>query len=323
MLIGVGSFATRIVSHAADPVYPVHIGLLRLGDRASSANYLDAFRQGLRDLGYIEGKNLVLELRYADGDAERLPGLAVELVSLKVSIVVVSDTPSALAAQRATTTIPIVLATAADPVGSGLVPGLAHPGGNITGLSNITGDISSKHVELLAGVTPQLSLLALLANPANPSHRSISKSVEVACVQAGIKSLVLEADTPQRIDRAFYEMNERRVGGVIVAIDPFFAQRLSQIAELAFKYRLPSISGNPAWATQGEGALLMSYGQDIGENWRRAATYCDKILRGARPGDLPVEQSTSLIFVVNRRTAKRLGIVIPQSILMRADMVIE
>jgi putative ABC transport system substrate-binding protein len=239
--------------------------LLRFGDRASAADYFDAFNRGLRDLGYVEGKNLALELRYADGEADRLRGFAAELVKLKVNIIVTTDTPATLAAQRATSTIPIVFATAVDPVGSGLVTSLAHPGGNVTGLSNITNDISPKHVELLAAVVPRLSALALLANPANPSHQSISKSVEAACEQAGVKRLVLEADTPERIDRAFAEMNKRGVGAVIVALDPFFAQRIRQIAELALKYRLPSVSANPVWAEQSDPALLMGYGQDIAD----------------------------------------------------------
>jgi putative tryptophan/tyrosine transport system substrate-binding protein len=323
ILLGVGSFTAPIIARAIDPTYPVHIGLLRFGDRASAADYLDALKRGLRDLGYIEGKNLALELRYADGEVERLRGFAAELVKLKVSIIVTTDTPATLAAQRATTTIPIVFATAVDPVGSGLVRSLAHPGGNVTGLSNITNDITPKHVELLAAVVPRISALALLANPANPSHQSISKSVAGACEQAGVKGIVLEADAPEKIDRAFAEMNKRGVGAIIVALDPFFGQRIRQIAELALKYRLPSVSANPVWASQSEVALLMGYGQNIADNWRRAATYCDKILRGAKPGNLPVEQSTSLVFVINQQTAKTLGIVIPQAILMRADKLIE
>lgn len=310
--LGVSGVARGLVDH-------VRIGLLRFGDRASGEPYLAAFRQGLRDLGYVEGRNLTLDLRFADGKAELLPSLAGKLVKLGVDIIVTTDTPTALAAQKATRSIPIVLATAADPVGNGLVASLAHPGGNITGLSNIASDVSSKNVELLAAVVQPLSVLAILVNPENPSHSSIIRSVQAACAQRAISNLVVEADTPEKIANAFEAMKKAAAGGVLVAIDPFFSQQLNQIVGLALKYKLPSVGSPPVYAEKG---LLMSYGQDIAENWRRAATYCDKILRGAKPGDLPVEQSTILKFVVNLKTARTLGLTVPQALLVRADEII-
>lgn len=310
--LGASGLARGVVGH-------VRIGLLRFGDRASGERYLAAFKQGLRDLGYVEGRNLTLDLRFADGKADLLPGLAGELVKLGVDIIVTTDTPTALAAQRATHSIPIVLATAADPVGNGLVASLAHPGGNITGLSNISSDVSSKNVEFLAAVVQPLSVLAILVNPENPSHSSIIKSVQAACAQRAISNVVVEADTPEKIGNAFEAMKKAAAGGVLVAIDPFFSQRISQIVGLALRYRLPSIASNPVYAEDG---LLMCYGQDIADNYRRAATYCDKILRGAKPGDLPVEQSTILKFVVNLKTAQTLGLTVPQALLVRADEII-
>jgi putative tryptophan/tyrosine transport system substrate-binding protein len=252
----------------------VRIGVLRFGNEASGKLFLEAFKLGLRDLGYIDGKNFALDARYADGRVDRLPALAAELVKLRVSILLVTDTPSGLAARTATTTIPIVFATATDPVASGLVASLSRPGGNATGLSNLTSDISSKHLELLATMTGQLSLVAVLANPANPSNRSIWNDVQYASGQTGIKAVLFEADSPEKIESAFAAMVNSHSDGVIVALDPFFAQQQSQIASLALKSRLPSIA---ATANYVEAGLLMSYGQDLAENYRRAATYCDRI----------------------------------------------
>jgi len=311
-----------LVSRVAQPADPIQIGLLRLGNAASSERYLEAFRQGLREHGYVEGKNLALRLRYADGSVERLAALAAELVKLDVRIIVTTDTPATIAARQATTTIPIVFTTSADPVGIGLVASLAHPGGNITGLSNLAADVSSKHVELLAAVVPRLSLIAVFTNPANPAHRLILSSVQAACDRAGIKSLPFGASTPEKIDDAFAAMAKNHVGAVIIGLDPFFSQQRRQIAELLIKYRLPSIASNADYVDS-EPPMLMSYGQDVADHWRRAATYCDKILKGARPGDLPVEQSDTLRLVINVRAAKDLGITVPYSILLRTDRVIE
>jgi len=300
----------------------VRLGLLRLADRRSAERYLDALKEGLREYGYVEGKTLALEARYADGKVERLAPLAAELVRLRVPIIITTDTPATLAARQATATIAIVFTTAADPVGSGLVSSLAHPGGNTTGLSNIAGDLGSKHVELLAAVVPGLSQVAVLINPANPAHRSILNGARAACDHAGIISLPFEADTPSKIDGAFTSMVRNRAQAVIVALDSFFSQQRRQIAELALKYKIPTIAANADYV-EAEPPMLMSYGQDIADHWRRAAAYCDKILKGAKPGDLPVEQSETLSLVISLPAARALGVTVPYSILVRADRVIK
>ena len=298
----------------------VVVGVLRYGDRPGSQVYIDAFKQGLQELGYIEGRNLALELRFAEGKAERLPALAEELVQLKVDVILTGDTPSARAAQRATRVIPVVMGTATDPVGSGLVASLAHPGGNITGFSNMSSEISPMRLEMLIAVVPKLSRVAVLLNPSNPATRLELKSLEEANKSTGLKLLVLEAETPEQIERAFAAMVKQRAQGVVMTNDVLFGQQRHQIAELALKHRIPAVGFTQASADAG---LLMSYGQNIGENFWRAAAYVDRIIRGAKPADLPVEQPTKIELVINMKTAKALGIKIQQSILVRADRVIE
>ena len=294
--------------------------MLRFGDRSSTQAYTAAFKQGLRELGYIEGKNLTLHLRYADGKAQLLAGLAEDLVRLNVDVIVSSDTPSTLAAQRATRVIPIVIGTSTDPVGSGLVASLAHPGGNTTGLSNMASDISPKRLEMLIALIPRLSRVAVLLNPKNPATRLELNSLEKANQRVGLKLLALEVETPDQIERAFAVIAKQRTEGVVIPNDPLFTQQWNQLAELALKHRVPSLCSNRLGADAG---LLMSYGQDLVENYRRAATYVDKIIKGAKPADLPVEQPTKIELVINMKTAKALGITIPESIRVRADRVIE
>jgi putative ABC transport system substrate-binding protein len=299
---------------------PARVGLLRFSDLESSKHYLQSFRQGLRELGYLEGNNLVLELRFADGKAERLPALAAELVKLNVDVIVATDTPATRAAQQATKTTPIVMANVIDPVASGFVAHLSRPGGNITGLANSTSDASPKNIELLVAMVPGLSRIAVLLNPANSGHPGFLKSIQDASARSGIKILPLQADTPQKIESAFIAMTQDRAGALVVATDAYFTQQRRQIAELALKHRLPAISGIRENA---EAGILMSYGQDPADLWRRSTMYVDKILKGAKPGDLPVEQPTKFSLVINRKTAKALGITLPQELLLRADKVIE
>jgi putative ABC transport system substrate-binding protein len=318
--LGANALAAPLLIFAQQEKQSVVVGVLRYGDRPGGQVYIDAFKQGLQELGYIEGRNLALELRFAEGKAERLPALAEELVQLKVDVILTGDTPSARAAQRATSVIPIVMGTATDPVGNGLVASLAHPGGNITGLSNMSGDISPKRLEMLIAVVPKLSRVAVLLNPSNPATRTELKSLEAASQRAKLKLLALEAETPEQIERAFAAMVKQRAQGVVMTNDPVFGQQRHQIAELALKHRIPCLGALPASADAG---LLLSYGQNIVENHRRAATYVDRIIRGAKPADLPVEQPTKIELVINMKTAKALGIRIPNSILVRADKVIE
>ena len=294
------------------------IGFLVAG--SSSTQFYEGFRQGMRELGYVEGRNCVLERRFADGKYERLPGLAVELVRLKVDVIVAGAPPSVQAVHQATTKIPIVLVAVPDPVGEGFVKSLSRPGGTITGLSTIVTEVSIKHLELLRVAVPKLSRVAVLINPLNPSDSLILEQIHGAAYTTGVKVFPAEASTASQIEAGFGAMTRARTGALIVAADDFFDVQRNQIATLAVKNRLPTISSNRELTEAGG---LMSYGQDLAEHYRRAATYVDKILKGAKPGDLPVEQPTLLELVINRKTAKALGLALPKELLLRANKVIE
>ncbi len=321
LALGAGALTMPLASFAQQLKKSVVIGVLRYGDRPSSEAYVAEFKQGLREVGYIEGKNLTLHLRFADGKSERLAVLADELVQLKPDVILAMDTPSTRAAQRATSVTPIVIGTSTDPVASRLVSSLAHPGGNTTGLSNMSSDLSPKRLEMLLAAVPKLSRVAVLLNPSNPATRAELKSIEVANKAVGLKLLAIEVETPEQIERAFAAMVKQRVEGVLVTNDALLiSQQGKQIAGLALKNRIATLGVNSVTT---EAGMLMSYGPNGAERYHRAATYVDKILKGAKPGDLPVEQPTKFELVVNMKTAKALGIKIPQSILVRADKVIE
>lgn len=296
------------------------VGFLALGTASGSARVKNAFLQGMRDLGYIEGQNLLVEWRFADGEFERLPPMAADLVRLKVDVIVAQASPAISAAQKATTTIPIVMATTGDPVGSGFVKSLARPGGNITGLSNMGGDTGPKLLDLIRSVVPTLSRVGVLVSPTSTTYRVILERIQSAADKVGVKTLVIEASSPQEIDDAFSAMAREKVDAVIVGPAPFLTRQQRQIADLALRYRMPSVCGNRSIV---EAGALISYAQNFAEGYLRSASYVDKILKGAKPGDLPVEQPTQLELVVNLKTAKALGISIPQSILLRADEVID
>lgn len=284
------------------------------------ADYLGAFPRGMRELGYIEGENLVIEWRFADGKFERLPGLAAELVRLNVDVIVTNGTPATKAAKEATATIPIVMGNVNDPLKVGFVKSLAHPGANITGLSVFPEDVTPKHLEMLLSMIPGLSRVAYLMNPFNSFHVENLSAVQATASKAGVKILPVSARTVEEIDNAFSMMAKERAAAVILGADALFTQEVRKTAELAAKYRLPAISGLREYVEAGG---LVSYGVSRAYNFRRAANYVDKILKGAKPADLPVEQPTTLEMVVNLRTAKALGLSIPQSVLLRADSVIE
>jgi len=306
------------LSFAQRPPKVWHIGYLLPRPRS---DYDRAFLQGMGELGYVEGKNLVIEWRFADGEYERLPTLAAELVRLKVDVIVAPTSPAIRAAQKATTTIPIVFPSTGDPVGSGFVASLARPGGNITGLSNANLDISPKLLEFLLTVAPRLSRVALLGNPDSSSHSAILKSVQAAALQqGGVRVFSVEVRTREEIERGFVLMTQQRADGVIIAPDALFTGQVRQIASLAAKHRLPSIT---QLRLHVEAGGLMSYGQHFRESYRRAATYVDKILKGAKPADLPVEEPTKFELVINRTTAQALGLTIPPSLLQRADQIID
>jgi len=320
--LGASVVLLPLLSLAQQPAKVWRVGFLSQRARPDSleSGVFGAFRRGMRDLGYVEGKNLEIEWRFADSRFQQLPDLAAELVRLRVDVIVSVGNPSTSAAQQATATIPIVMGTAPDPVGSGFVASLARPGGNITGLSNLATDIGPKHLEMLLGLVPKLSRVVILMNPANQSHVVTVKNVQAAAQRTNVKILAFEARTVPEIEKAFSAMVREKAGAVIVARDGLFTQQDRQIAELAAKHGLPTISGHREFVEAGG---LISYGQNNAEHYRRAAMFVDKIFKGAKPGDLPVEQSTKFELFINRNTAKALGLTIPQSMLISADKVIE
>ena len=302
------------------PAKIARIGFLGAASGPGYAGMMEALRGGLRDLGYVEGKNIAIEYRWAEGNYERLPGLAAELVQLKMDVIVAAPTPAIQAAQQATATIPIVMAQAGDPVGAGFVASLSRPGGNITGLSNIAIELLGKNLELLHVAVPRLSRVAVLVNPGHPNHPNMLNSIQAAAKRIGVNVSPAQASTASQIEAAFAVITRGRAGALIVLPDGFFITQARRIAELAAKNRLPTMVSNRESVEAGG---LMSYRQNDAEHFRRAATYVDKILKGAKPGDLPVEQPTKFDLVVNMKTAKALGIKVPQSILLQATKVIE
>jgi putative ABC transport system substrate-binding protein len=315
--------AVPLASLAQQETKVRRIGFLAARSRSTPSNpdvYYDAFTQGMRELGYLDGKNLVVEWRFADGKSERLAGLAAELVRMKVEVIATHGTPATQAAQRATSTVPIVFAAASEPIGSGFAASLARPGGNITGLSLTTVDVSPKHLELLKMMIPRLSRIAFLMNPDTSSHPAILKSVQAAAQTIGVRVLPLQARNPGEFERGFDVMKRERIEAVILAPDTFYIGQRRQYAELALKNRMPTMF---SFREQVEAGGLMSYGQNLADHYRRAATYVDKILKGARPGELPIEQPTRLYLAINRKAAKALGLTISQELLLRADEVIE
>jgi putative ABC transport system substrate-binding protein len=298
------------------------IGYLTV-DLAANPDLHEAFRQELRDLGYVEARNLVIEYRDGKGKFERLPALAAELVALKVDVIVAAGTPHALAAQQATRTIPIVLTGAGDPVASGLVSSLARPGGNVTGLSMLTPELVGKRLELLKQAVPGVSRVAVLWQPGDYGERTekdILKEAEVTARALGVRLQVVEARGPQDFDRAFSDMTRARAGALIVLGSSMFFTERRRLVDLTAKHRLPGVYSARDSVDVGG---LMSYGANLADMFRRAATYVDKILKGAKPGDLPVEQPTNFELVINLKTAKALGLTIPQTLRQRADEVIQ
>ena len=292
-----------------------------LGTSPSSANTarIEAFRQGLRDLGYIEGQNLIIEYRYAEGKADRFPDLAAELVHLKVDVIFAGSTSSVQAAKKATTTVPIVSVTA-DPVALGLVASLARPGGNVTGLTNFTSELAGKRLELLKETIPRVSRVAVLFYPDAPSAALRMRETEAAAPSLGIKLQPVEVREPNDFEHAFSALKKERADALFPLRSPFITNQVKRIVELAAKNRVPGMYDEREFAEAGG---LMSYGTSITDLYRRAATYVDKILKGTKPADLPVEQPMKFEFVINLKTAKQIGVTIPQSVLFRADKVIK
>jgi putative ABC transport system substrate-binding protein len=293
------------------------------GNRAASPNLPEAFRQGLRDLGYVEGRNVVIEYRDAEGKYDRLPALAAELVTLKVDVILVGATPPALAAKQATKTIPIVFIGTADPVGSGLVTSLARPGGNVTGLSNLAQELVGKRLEQLTQAVPGVSRVAVLWHPGTLGDRTekeMLKAADVAARALGVRLQFVEARGPADFDKAFSDMTRAHAGALTVLPSGMFSSERRRLVDLAAKTQLTAVFPFRDFVDAGG---LMSYGPNLQDLSRRAATYVDKILKGAKPADLPIEQPTKFELVINLKTARALGLTMPPSVLRRADEVIQ
>jgi putative ABC transport system substrate-binding protein len=319
--LGVGAMGISLRPYAQQPASGMRrIGFLGPTSATAYAAEVAGWRTGLLELGYIEGKNLHVEFRWAESNYAQLPTLAAELVALKVELIVTPTTPVSRAAQQATTTIPIVMINVGDPVAAGLVKSLARPDGNITGLSNLVADMNSKRLEMLHSMATKQARVGYLINPDNSQSVLGYKDTQAVGQKRGITVLLAEARTPQEIDKAFASFRQQNVAALFVALDAIFQQQRIRIAELAAKYRLPSISADSMYAEAGG---LITYGTNQADLFRRAATYVDRILKGAKPADLPVEQPTKFELIINGKTAKALGLKIPQSLLISADKVIE
>jgi putative ABC transport system substrate-binding protein len=320
ILVAAMLFALYIPAHAQQPKKVPRIGVLWPFLPVVGLPLAEAFRQGLRNLGYVEGGNIAIEYRNSEGTDSRLPDLAGELLRLQVDVIFAPTTTAALAAKNATSEIPIITATAADPVGSGLVRSLARPGGNVTGLSLLASlEISGKQLELLKEVLPKLTRLAVLADPSSPPTAGLLKEAEQAARSLGVQLRVVEARDPNGLENAFSTIKRERAGALLVIAAPFIGSN-PRIVSFATSSRLPAMY---PYTEAVDAGGLMSYGPNRPDLFRRAATYVDKILKGTKPADLPVEQPTKFEFIINLRTAKQIGLTIPQSVLYRADRVIK
>jgi putative tryptophan/tyrosine transport system substrate-binding protein len=299
----------------------IRIGIASSGSAASHKGRMDAFRDGLRELGYVEGKDVLFEYRHSEGRLDRYSDLAAELVGLNPDFIVVGSTGFVAAVSKVTGTIPIVVGNAGDLVGTRLVANLARPGGNITGSTDMSADLAAKRFELLREAVPKALRIAALWYPAQGASDELEmKLIEMAAHRSGVQFQPVAVRNPEDFPKAYADMIKQRADGVIIIQGSFTAFHSKQLSELAAKHRLPSISEEAVWAESG---CLLSYGPDKVHSWRRAASYVDRILKGAKPGDLPIEQPTKFELVVNMKTAKSLGVTIPHSILVRADRVIE
>ena len=295
------------------------IGLLVATTRSAQLSRVEAFRRGLRELGYIEGQNITLEYRYAEGKLDRLSAFATELIELKVDLIVTSGPQATRPAKKATATIPIVMTFDSDPVGNGFVASLARPGGNITGLSALSPELSGKQLELLKEIVPKLSRVAILGNSTEPANPQTLKEIDLAAGALGVQLQPLDVVAPKDIETAFLAARKGRADALLALASPVLSDHRTQIVELERKNRLPAIHYRPEFVEAGG---LMSYATSFTDLSRRAATYVDKILKGAKPADLPVEQPTKFEFVINLKTAKQIGLTIPPNVLARADRVI-
>jgi putative tryptophan/tyrosine transport system substrate-binding protein len=317
-LIGGATVAGPLAARAQQPTMPV-IGFLNPTSPDAFAGRLGGFRQGLKDTGYVEGENVAIEYRWADNQTDRLPALAAELVRRRVAVIV-GNTPSAFAAKAATTTIPIVFIVAEDPVRLGLVASLARPGGNLTGVNFFTGELVAKRLELLRELVPRAARVAVLVNPAGPDAETTLKDVEPAARAIGLQILVLNASTSREINAAFATFVRERPDALFVGGDPFFSSRRVQLVHLATLHKVPAIFSNRDYVEAGG---LMSYGSNVADAFRQVGVYAGRILKGAKPADLPVVQASKFDLVINVESARMLGLTVPDKLLAAADEVIE
>ena len=318
--LGSGLLIAPVVAAARQPSGVRRIGYLESGSAAPGTPNVEAFRKGLRDLGWVEGQNIAIEVRYAAGKFDELPTLAAELVRLKVELIFASTTPGALAARQATTTIPIVIGFVADPVKSGLVASLAHPGGNITGWTHQGLDLRAKYLDLLKEAVPRATQIGVLLNPANPVHVASVKALEVGAQALKVQLHLVWVRDPKDFEEAFSTLAHKRVDALAVLPEGMFLTQKDLIIGLVARHRLPTLYGVIEFAEAGG---LMAYGVDLRDMFRRGAFFVDRILKGVKPADLPVEQPTRVDLVINNRTARTLGLTLPQPLLLRADRVLE
>jgi putative tryptophan/tyrosine transport system substrate-binding protein len=312
-------FAFCLPTAAQQPTKIARIGYLSSTSSSAGSARIEAFRQGLRELGYVEGKNILIEWRYAEGKLDRLPALAAELVHLKVDIIVSASPPVTGAVKDATITIPIVMAHDPDPVGSGFVASLSRPGGNITGLASLTPELSGKRLELLKEISPKLIRLAVLGYSTEPGYAQVLKEIELAAGAFKVQLQYLDVLTAGEIETSFRAATKGHADAILVMNSPVFIAHRKQVADLAAKNRLPAIYYSTEFVQDGG---LMSYGVSFSDLYRRTPTYVDKLLKGAKPADLPVEQPTKFELVINLKAAKQIGLTIPPNVLARADKVI-
>jgi putative tryptophan/tyrosine transport system substrate-binding protein len=315
-----GAAAWPIAARAQQTAMPV-VGFLNAASAKSYARQLSAFLKGLREAGYVDGQNVAIEYRWADGQNDRLPALASDLLHRQVTVIAATTTAASLAAKAATTTIPIVFETGADPVQLGLVPNLNHPGGNITGVTQINQEVTPKRLQLLHELVPAASIMALLVNPASPYQAKTQSSAALSAAQTlGLELHVLNASTDRDFDAAFTNVVQLRAGGLVIASDPFFIGRSEQLATLTVRHAVPTIFETHEFAVAGG---LLSYGADITDTYRLAGVYTGRILRGDKPANLPVQQATKVELYINLKTANALGLNVPNTLIGRADEVIE
>jgi len=316
-----GVLLLPLASVARAQAKPRRIGVLSGGTRPASleSSRLSPFLQGMRELGYVEGRDFVMEWRFAEGQYDRLADYAREFVQMNVDIIVAFNTRAAVEAQRATKTIPIVFASISDPIGSGLVSDLAHPGANLTGVSAGLDETTLKHLDVMRQTLRPLARVAVLINPDNPLYARMLSRVQSSAESTGMTVYPATARTVEELDKAFAAMASNRVQALLVFDDSFFFTERQRVADLASRFRLPAIAGNREYADAG---LLYSYGELISEQFRRSAYYIDKIIRGAKPGDLPVELPTRFFLAINQKSADALGLTIPRDLVLRADEVI-